>query len=151
MGVETLQRALSECHLLMLDTVVFSYHLSGHSRYTPLTTTILKAIESAAVMGLTTTITLAELLTRPAQEGDRQAMQDYEVYLTNFPNLRIVPLDAHLARETARIRAATRLRIPDAIQIAAARANGADAIVTNDRAWLDKFTFPTVMVLDDYL
>ena len=42
----------------------------------------------------------------------------YNLYLTHFPNLRLVPLDADLARETALVRAATGLRTPDAVQVA---------------------------------
>ena len=151
MGVEALGESLSRCRVLMLDTMVFSYHLAGHPGYTPLTSTILRAVESGAVAGLTTTITLVELLTRPAQEDDLRAMWDYEAYLTNFPNLRLVSLDAALARETALIRAATKLRMPDAVQIAAARIHGADAIVTNDHSWIGKVTTPALIVLDDYL
>jgi predicted nucleic acid-binding protein len=78
--------------LLLLDTLVFSYHLSNHPRYAPLTTVVLETIESGKATGLTTTLTLAELLTVPAQSDDRCAMQEYELYLTHFPNLRIVPL-----------------------------------------------------------
>jgi len=137
--------------MLMLDTMVFSYHMSGHQSYTPLTSTILRAVESGAVAGLTTTITLAELLTRPAQEKDPQALRDYELYLTNFPNLKLVPLDAAVAREAALVRAATGLRMPDAIQVAAARINEADTIVTNDRACIGKVATPALLILDDYL
>ena len=151
MGVEAVGEALSRCRVLMLDTMVFSYHLSGHADYTPVTSTILRAVESGAVAGLTTTITLAELLTRPAQERDRQALRDYELYLTNFPNLKLVPLDAAVAREAALVRAATGLRMPDAIQIAAARINGADTIATNDRAWIGKVAAPALLILGDYL
>jgi predicted nucleic acid-binding protein len=96
---------------------------------------VLAAVESGQVAGLTTTVTLAELLTVPARAEDRRALLDYELYLTRFPNLRLVPLDAALARETALVRAATGLRMPDAVQVAAARLAGADAIVTNDRRW----------------
>jgi len=83
----------------MLDTMVFSYHLSDHPRYAPLSTVVLETIESGKITGLTTTITLAELLTVPAQRNDQRAMQEYELYLTHFPNLRIVSLDIALARE----------------------------------------------------
>jgi len=150
-GVETLSKVLSKCRVLMLDTMVFSYHLSGHPGYTPLTSTILRAVESGAVAGLTTTITLAELLTRPAQAKDLRALRDYELYLTNFPNLTLVPLDAAMAREAALVRAATGLRMPDAVQIAAARINGADTMVTNDRAWIGKVAAPALLILNDYL
>nr|HID14028.1 type II toxin-antitoxin system VapC family toxin [Anaerolineae bacterium] len=119
--------------------------------YAPLTSVILETIESGKVAGMTTTITLVELLTVPAQGNDRRAMQEYELYLTHFPNLRIVPLDTALAWEAALARAATGLRMPDAIQIAAARLHGADGIVTNDHRWVQRVTQPALVLLDDYV
>jgi predicted nucleic acid-binding protein len=110
----------------------------------------LEIIESGRAEGLITTITLAEVLTRPAQANDRRAMQDYELYLTHFPHLRLVPLDADLARETARVRAETGLRTPDAVQVAAARLHGADALVTNDHRWRNRVHRPDLILLDDY-
>jgi predicted nucleic acid-binding protein len=150
-GVEELRQSISACRLLALDTVVFSYHLFNHPRYAPLTRVVLEAIESGQVAGLTTTITMAEVLTVAAQAEDRRAMQDYELYLTHFPNLRIVPLDITLARETARVRAVSKLRVPDAVQVAAARLSGADAIVTNGRRWVGKVPAPRLVLLGDYL
>jgi predicted nucleic acid-binding protein len=54
--------------------MVFSYHLAEHPVYTPATRMLLSTIEAGTLTGITTTITLAELLTRPAQEKDRAAM-----------------------------------------------------------------------------
>jgi predicted nucleic acid-binding protein len=150
-GVEGLRQAISGYQLLTLDTMIFSYHLSDHPRYAPLTATVLESIESGKVTGLTTTIALAEILSVPAKANDRQAMQDYELYITNFPNLRLMPLDVALAREAALARALTGLRMPDAIQIAAAWLCGADAIVTNDHRWAGRVMRPAVVMLDDYL
>jgi len=149
-GVEKLRHAISGHKLLMLDTMAFSYHLSDHPRYAPLTAVVLEAVESGQVAGVTTTVTLAELLTVPAQSNDRRAMQEYELYLTHFPNLRILPLDTALAREAALVRAATGLRMPDAIQVAAARLSDADGIVTNDKRWVGRVTHPVLLLLDDY-
>jgi predicted nucleic acid-binding protein len=78
-------------------------------------------------------------------------MVDYELYLTHFPNLRVVSLDAALARETALVRAECGLRTPDAVQVAAARLAGADGIVTNDRRWAKRVTQPEVVVLEEYV
>ena len=60
-------------------------------------------------------------------------------------------LDIALAREAARVRASTRLRMPDAIQVAAVRLSGADAIVTNDHRWVRRVTQPALVLLDDYV
>lgn len=146
-----LEEALANCQRMMLDTMIFSYHFADHPRYGPLTQVMLNAVEKGEVEGLTSTITLAEVLTRPAQVGDRQAMRDYELYLTHFPHLCIVPLDVALAQEAAMVRANTGLRMPDAIQIAAALAHGADTVVGNDLAWRNKVGDLRLLLLDDYL
>jgi predicted nucleic acid-binding protein len=150
MSVEALVGALAGRRLVFLDTMVFSYQLSNHPRYAPVTTAVLAAVEAGQVAGVTTTISLAEILTVPARAGDEQALRDYELYLTQFPNLTIVPLDLALARQAALVRAATRLRTPDAIQVAAAQQAGAGAIVTNDRRWVGRVTGPALVLLEDY-
>jgi predicted nucleic acid-binding protein len=151
MGIDALHQALDGRRLLVLDTMVFSYHFANHPRYAPLTRIVLDTIESGQMEGLITTITLAELLTRPAQAHNRQAMYDYELFVTHFPHLRLVSLDADLARETARARAETRLRTPDAVQVAAAWLYDADAILTNDHRWRDRVQRPALILLDDYV
>jgi predicted nucleic acid-binding protein len=70
---------------------------------------------------------------------------------TGFPNLQLAPLGVMPARETAFVRAAMGLRTPDAVQVAAARPHGADAIVTNDHRWAARVTTPLVILLDAYL
>ncbi len=151
MGIDDFRRRLADLRLVALDTMVFIYHLAGHPRYSELTTAVLAAVEAGQLAALTTTVTLAEILTAPAKVGDRQALQDYELYLTRFPNLRIVPLDVALARETALVRGETGLRTPDAIQVAAARLAGADAILTNDRRWAGRVDRPAVVVLEEWV
>ena len=41
--------------------------------------------------------------------------------------------------------------LTNAVNLAAARLYGADAIVTNDRRWVGRVTEPAVVLLDDYL
>ena len=151
MGIDSLAQILLASGSVLLDTMVFSYHLGGNARYLPLTRLILEAIEAGEMEGLTTTLTLVELLTRPAQEGNTKAMREYELLLTQFPNLIIVPLDVPLAREAATIRATTCLRLPDAIQIGAARLHNVGAVVTNDRRWLGKVESLRLIILDDHV
>ena len=118
MGLKELQDELARLHRVCIDTAVFAYHLAEHPRYVEYTSAIFAAVEQKKLEGVTTTITLTELLTYPAQKGDAETMREWELYLTNFPNLLIVPLDQPLAREAARVRAETRLKTPDAVQVA---------------------------------
>ena len=78
-------------------------------------------------------------------------MLDYELFLTNFPNLTIYTLDESMARLIAKIRASTHLKLPDAIQIATAIHADADVIVSNDKKWKNRFTTPKLFLLEEYL
>ncbi len=151
MGVKALKERLADLQTVLLDTSVFAYHLADHPQYSPLTTAVLAAIESGSLKGLVTTLTLSELLAQPARAGNRRAVQEYELFLTHFPHLQVAPVDVELGREAAWVRGETGLRAPDALQIAAARLHGADAIVTNDPRWREHVTRPEVILLDDYL
>lgn len=151
MGIEDLRASLKTLQRVLVDTMVFSYHISNHPRYAPLTQVVMEMIEAGYIEGITTTITMAELLTVPARAGNQRAMDEYELYLSSFPHLLILPLDISIARETAIVRAATGLRTPDAVQIATARIAGARAIVTNDRRWLGRVETPQIIILDDYV
>jgi predicted nucleic acid-binding protein len=151
MGVKALRTRLAGMRTILLDTMVFAYHLADHPDYSPLTTAVLAAVESGALAGLVTTITVTELLAPPARAGNRRAAQEYELFLTHFPHLQLVQVDVDLARETALLRGETGLRTPDAIQVAAGRLHRADAIVTNDRRWRGRVERPELILLDDYL
>lgn len=111
----------------------------------------MNTIEQGAVTGVTSVLTLAELLTGPARAGNITALRDYELYLTNFPNLTLRPLDTEIARKVATVRAATGLRTPDAIQLATAELAGATAIVGNDKGWKGKTGALGLLLLHDYL
>ncbi len=108
MGVTALRTRLAGVRTVLLDTMVFAYHLADHPDYSPLTAAVLAEVESGALSGLATTITLTELLTQPALAGDRRAMQEYELFLTHFPHLQLAPVDVELARETALVRGGDR-------------------------------------------
>ena len=150
-GVNRLREDLSRYGRIALDTMILIYVMEGGQRYFSLAKEILESIESGQTKGVVSAITLTELLTAPAQANDVAAMRDYELYLLNFPNLTILPLDIEIAREAAHIRARTRLPAPDAVILATAHKAGADAIITNDRRWRNKLNRPDILFLDDYL
>ena len=151
MGVTKLQEALAPQRIIAIDTSIVVYLLDNHPRYVDLAAAVMEAIEQGRLQGVTSTITLAEVLTAPAKAGNVPALQDYELYLTHFPNFSILPPDAATARQAALVRAQTGLRLPDAIQIATARQAGAQAVVGNDKSWRNKTGALQLLLLDDYL
>jgi predicted nucleic acid-binding protein len=149
-GVEALRRRLSEHKLVFLDTMVFVYVLERNPVYLALTRDVLGSIEAGRLEGLTSALTLAEVLTGPAQVQNVEAMRDYELYLTNFPHLKIVGVGQIHASTIARVRALTGLRTPDAVQIAIAQVEGAGAIIGNDKAWVGKTGAIEYLLLDSF-
>ena len=131
--------------------MLFIYLLEDHPRYADLADAVMELIENGASVGVTSTLTIAELLTAPAQAGDDRVLRDYELYLTNFPNLSIIPLSIDLARQAARVRATTGLKMPDSIQIATALESGADIIIGNDKRWSNRTGGLPLVLLDDFL
>ncbi len=128
--------------------MVFIYHLQDHPRYAMATQAIMDAWESGSAQGLTSVISLAEVLVKPLREKRQQAADDYRRLLRAFPNLRLLALTADIAEEAARLRALHGLALPDMIQIASAVAEGAGGFVTNDPA-LQRITEIEVLLLDD--
>jgi predicted nucleic acid-binding protein len=150
-GVAEFTQALTAHRVVSIDTMVFIHLLDAHPRYVEFATALFTAIEQGQLRGVTSTLTLAEILTAPAQKANVQALRDYELYLTNFPNLEIVPLQLDVARAIATVRASTQLKLPDALQIATALVAGADVIVSNDKQWRNRFSQPALLLIDDFL
>lgn len=128
-----LEIVLKQSSVVAADTMVFIYHVQDHPRYSSLTQKLFATWERGGVAGVTSVLTLLELLVRPLRVGDARAAADYRELLTTFPNLTLVPVNEEIAAKAADLRARYGLRTPDAIQIATAIWAGAGAFVTNDR------------------
>jgi predicted nucleic acid-binding protein len=82
---------------------------------------------------VTSAITLLETLVVPYRAADTDLAARYEAILTNGRGLTLVPIVLPVIRMAAQIRAATSLRAPDALQLAAASLTKCTAFLTNDR------------------
>jgi predicted nucleic acid-binding protein len=141
--------ALGATRRIGFDTPVFIYYIEQSSSRASAAAAILRAVEDGRFEGITSIITLAEVTIRPLKLGRAEIADAYEALLGNIPNLAIVDLDARSARIGAELRATYGLRTPDALQIAACLAHGAEAFVTNDRR-LRRITEIDVHLLDDF-
>jgi len=134
--------------VIAIDTSILIYHLEAHPGYIEYTTQILKAIQSGACRGVVSEITLLELLVLPLKQERLDVADEYEILLTNFPNLTLAPVTRQVIIKAASIRAITGLKTPDAMIIATAIEQGATLIITNDRQW-NRITGIEVICLDD--
>ena len=127
--MKALQDLLKNHPAIGLDTSIFIYHLEDHPRYSPLTEIIFNALEKGINKGVTSYLTLMEILTKPKTEGFLQVARDYEYYLTTFPNLTFYEMGLDVARKASDLRSADRIKTPDAIQLATAVLYGATAFL----------------------
>lgn len=123
-------KGLPENALLLIDSAPIIYVLEGHSEFAPVFTPVFNAHDQGRVRFAVTTVTLAEVLTGPLSVADEVLAERYRATLKSWF---VVDLDPEIAESAARLRAALKLKLADAVQAASALAIGADALVTHDR------------------
>ena len=127
-----LARFLRRHRIVGADTMIFIYHLQDHPRYVSATQAILEAWEGGSHQGITSVLSLAEVLVKPLRDGNKEAADEYRRLLTTFPNLRLVEVSRGIAELAAKLRAAHGLPMPDMIQLATALTTGATGFISND-------------------
>lgn len=116
-----------------LDTAIFIYFIEEHAQFLSLVEPVFAAIDTGALKGTTSGVTLLEVLVAPYRAGDLSLAARYEALLTRSRNLHLVELDRPLLRAAAHLRATCAVKTPDALQLAAALASNCSAYLTNDR------------------
>lgn len=133
--------------LVALDTAPLIYYLEAHPKYLPRIDPFFQALERGDLRVVTSTITLAEVLTQPLRQGAYELAAQYRDLLLRTDGLDVLPVSSAVAEEAARLRAGHGLRTPDAIQLATGRLSGAGSLLTNDPA-LARVTDLNVLILD---
>lgn len=116
-----------------LDSNVFIYAMESYAEYEAELRALFGAIERVELPASTSQLTLAEVLVKPFQVGDRDKEVNYRRVVRTRAGLGVVPVGKAVLIEAARQRAATGLRLPDAIHVATARLDKCGAFLTNDR------------------
>ena len=150
MGVARLDAFLRRHRRIALDTSVFIYQLENTSRYASLTDRVFSWLERPTGRGVTSTITMTELLVQPYRDGDQRRVDEFYGLLSTYPNLDWIVPTVEVADVAARIRATHGLRTPDALQAATAAYTTVSGLITNDPIFNRVTGFET-LVLDDVL
>ncbi|MBC8171810.1 MAG: PIN domain-containing protein, partial [Anaerolineae bacterium] len=98
--------------------------------------------------GVTSTITLTEVLTKPRRLGDVELENTYRKILLQTRNILILPVVPVIAERAADLRARYNLKTPDALQIATALDAGCDAFLTND-AGIQRVTDLKILIVSE--
>ena len=116
-----------------IDTAVFIYFIEEHPRYLPLIAPLFEEAARGKRELVTSAVTLLDLLVVPYRVGNLQLAQRYEVLLTRSGGVRVIDITRDQLRAAAQLRAATAMKTPDALQVAAALSAECRTLVTNDR------------------
>ncbi len=135
MGLPQIGRWLDDlrnCRQVGLDTNVLIYLLDNVQPYRELAAQVLQMMDRGLIVGCVSTIVEAEMLVRPIRDRNRRAQETIELFFRNSPNLVLRGVDRAVAKRAAEVRAASRLRLPDAIVVATAIEERCDALIGND-------------------
>lgn len=151
MGKVTLNLERYNC--ICLDTAPFIYLIEENLRYISIVERIFSEISYGNILGISSYLTLLEVLIKPIKEGAREIANEYRDLLLGNVFLRMFPLDDRVAEKAAELRAkydgnGFKLKTPDAIQIATGLLNGAEVFLTNDIS-LKQVQEIEVVALDD--
>lgn len=136
---------------VFLNTEPLIYFIQKNETYHSLVLPVFQMIEEGQIEGLSSYITLLEVLVQPLREGREDIAREYRDTLIHADNFELIPLDEKLAEEGARVRARyPSFKTPDAIQLAAATLSGADAFLTNDNR-LKRFDRLEILDLNDFV
>jgi predicted nucleic acid-binding protein len=145
-----LRRIIQKHKIIGLDTTPFIYYIEDVAPYADLLDPVFNLMESRALGAVTSTVTFAEILTKPFTDKNFSLADEIKFTLKSFSSLVVTPIDEKLAEAAALVRARYTIRSPDALQVAAAIQAEASLFLTNDKR-AKKIDALEVLVLSDFL
>ncbi|QXD14714.1 PIN domain-containing protein [Rhodocaloribacter litoris] len=115
-----------------LDANVFIYAVEGHEPFQGLLGRLFGEVAHQALLAFTSELTLAEVLVWPFREARVDLARHYRSVVQTHEGLTVVPITRSVLVEAARLRAATMLKLPDAIHVATALQADCEVFLTND-------------------
>lgn len=125
--------SLLEGQRLYVDANCFIYLSERHSVFGPPARRLFKAAHDGFCTLVTSDLTLAEVLVLPIRLGDEAMQAQYVEAVSPRDALEVRGVTRAILIESARLRATTGSKLPDAIHVATAISAGCSAVVTEDR------------------
>ena len=133
-----------------IDTSPFIYQTEDHPAYGPVSNALFRWIADGRSVGITSTLTVTEVLAFPYRQAPPGMADDILGILIQMVNIEWLSPSIGIADRAAHARAAYQLRTVDAIQLATALTGRATGLVTNDQHFR-RVTDLEVLMLDDLL
>ena len=150
MGIARLREFLERQSVVALDSCLLIYQVEANPKYVSLTHEVFSWLQRPRSRGITSTISMTELLVQPYREDNLSQVDDFYALFSTFPNLTWIPPSLEIADLAARIRGQYGFRTPDALLAATAIQGSATGLITND-AVFRRVPGIEIAVLDDLL
>ena len=144
------RQSVERHRIVGFDTAPLIYYIEDVDPYADLLDPVFELLGGHRLNAITSTIALAEILTKPLADKNFGLVDEIKFTLKSFSTLRMVAVDEKLAEAAALIRARHGVRLPDALQVAAAIYGEATLFITNDKR-LSRIDALEILVLSDYL
>ncbi|MCY3570348.1 MAG: PIN domain-containing protein [Chloroflexi bacterium] len=132
-----------------LDTSAIIYSVERHEPYLTLLAPAWQGAAAGQFVIVCSELVLAEALVQPIRQENRYLEEMIRNVLA-APEVHLVPTTRQVWEETARLRAATGLKTPDALHAITARQVACASFITNDSDFRRVEDLP-VVILDDLL
>ena len=143
-------KELANASKVMIDTAPLVYFIEEHEKYLDILSDTFSKIDSGEKTGITSIVTLIEVLVKPLKDNNQKLVNEYQSILTASRNILLVDITQNIGKKAAELRAKYNILLPDAIQIAVGIMNDADIFLTNDEL-LKKVTEINVVVLEEII
>ncbi len=114
-----------------IDTNIIIYYIEEHPIFLEKVEPLIDRIIDGEAIGITSYVTLLELLVKPIREERFDLVEQYKTIL--LTQLEVVALDEVVSLKAAELRAKYGIKTPDAIQLASVISKSGDVFITNDR------------------
>lgn len=135
---------------VFIDTAPLIFFIEKNPKYSAIVKPVVALIDSGQAKGVTSTITLLEVLVLPLREGNKKLSDAYRSILLSSKNLETCEISNAISEKAAALRAKYGFKTPDSIQLATAIMRRADYFLTNDLA-LKQVKEIKVVVLEDFI
>lgn len=133
---------------LAFDTSPIIHFIESNPRYDSSLLEIFTRIDLDEILGVTSMITLCEVLVRPLSNNNTDLYTQYCELLLENPRFTTIPITSEIAKRASMFRAKYGFRTPDALQLAAAVEVGCEAFLTGDKK-LSRITEIKVIQLEE--
>lgn len=133
-----------------IDTNCLIYLVEGHARYRPALEPLINAITQGSILGITSELTVAEVLVKPIADRRPDAVMVYKQLLANGEPFSLIPISLTILELSATLRGTYPVKLADAIHLVTAIDQGCTAFVTNDKG-IRSLPSLDILCLDDLL